>query len=279
MPVITRGQAVAECDALVDRAVAARLARDRDAEVEALRACLAHPCAPHELFVPELWEQLADAYRTQRRFDEAIEAWEQAIVAGYRSVPHPRANVADILLAAGRRAEADALFEALRQECAGDIWLYNAAGWAYSDAGDDEEALRWLEAGIELALATGDTENLLGQLVELRERSLESLGRDVDDDLARRAGVHERQPGRHRPLTEDFGGVEPELGRCDHCGWDPDEERATRMPITEAEAFAAALRSTGPRPSRPPPAAREKIGRNEPCPCGSGSKYKHCHGR
>ena len=23
----------------------------------------------------------------------------------------------------------------------------------------------------------------------------------------------------------------------------------------------------------------EKIGRNEPCPCGSGKKYKHCHGQ
>jgi preprotein translocase subunit SecA len=21
-----------------------------------------------------------------------------------------------------------------------------------------------------------------------------------------------------------------------------------------------------------------KVGRNEPCPCGSGRKYKHCHG-
>jgi preprotein translocase subunit SecA len=33
----------------------------------------------------------------------------------------------------------------------------------------------------------------------------------------------------------------------------------------------------------PPPAApfvreERKIGRNEPCPCGSGKKYKHCHG-
>ena len=24
---------------------------------------------------------------------------------------------------------------------------------------------------------------------------------------------------------------------------------------------------------------KRKIGRNEPCPCGSGKKYKHCHGR
>jgi preprotein translocase subunit SecA len=22
-----------------------------------------------------------------------------------------------------------------------------------------------------------------------------------------------------------------------------------------------------------------RVGRNEPCPCGSGKKYKHCHGR
>jgi preprotein translocase subunit SecA len=23
----------------------------------------------------------------------------------------------------------------------------------------------------------------------------------------------------------------------------------------------------------------EKVGRNDPCPCGSGKKYKQCHGR
>ncbi len=28
-----------------------------------------------------------------------------------------------------------------------------------------------------------------------------------------------------------------------------------------------------------PPAARVKVGRNERCPCGSGLKYKRCHGR
>ena len=31
-----------------------------------------------------------------------------------------------------------------------------------------------------------------------------------------------------------------------------------------------------------PPSSRhreEKVGRNDPCPCGSGKKYKHCHGR
>ena len=27
------------------------------------------------------------------------------------------------------------------------------------------------------------------------------------------------------------------------------------------------------------PQALPKIGRNDPCPCGSGKKYKHCHGQ
>ncbi|MCY4388114.1 MAG: SEC-C metal-binding domain-containing protein [Desulfurellaceae bacterium] len=47
--------------------------------------------------------------------------------------------------------------------------------------------------------------------------------------------------------------------------------------------------ATQPTPGRPggqPPAARPvqairdtpKVGRNEPCPCGSGKKYKKCHG-
>ncbi|MGN1105021.1 MAG: SEC-C metal-binding domain-containing protein [Huintestinicola sp.] len=27
-----------------------------------------------------------------------------------------------------------------------------------------------------------------------------------------------------------------------------------------------------------PPAKKKKIGRNEPCPCGSGKKYKKCCG-
>ena len=32
-------------------------------------------------------------------------------------------------------------------------------------------------------------------------------------------------------------------------------------------------------PDRPMPAVSHKVGRNEPCPCGSGKKYKQCHGR
>jgi preprotein translocase subunit SecA len=48
----------------------------------------------------------------------------------------------------------------------------------------------------------------------------------------------------------------------------------------EAGGVAAA---TAPPPQQPAaqPFTRssEKVGRNDPCPCGSGKKYKHCHGR
>jgi preprotein translocase subunit SecA len=37
-------------------------------------------------------------------------------------------------------------------------------------------------------------------------------------------------------------------------------------------------RSAGPRLAAPP-APWARTPRNAPCPCGSGKKYKHCHGR
>lgn len=33
-----------------------------------------------------------------------------------------------------------------------------------------------------------------------------------------------------------------------------------------------------PEPKREPIVGGQQPGRNEPCPCGSGLKYKHCHG-
>jgi len=34
----------------------------------------------------------------------------------------------------------------------------------------------------------------------------------------------------------------------------------------------------GQQPKIRPIHVAEKVGRNDPCPCGSGKKYKHCHG-
>jgi len=44
------------------------------------------------------------------------------------------------------------------------------------------------------------------------------------------------------------------------------------------EALASAAEETS---AAPLPFERQyaKVGRNDPCPCGSGKKYKHCHGK
>ena len=46
----------------------------------------------------------------------------------------------------------------------------------------------------------------------------------------------------------------------------------------EIEAFDAAMTGRRPGEKQGTIIATEKVGRNEPCPCGSGKKYKKCHG-
>jgi preprotein translocase subunit SecA len=56
---------------------------------------------------------------------------------------------------------------------------------------------------------------------------------------------------------------------------------AAEMPLAPPAARPA-FASSGPAPATPAaPFVRgdRKVGRNEPCPCGSGKKFKHCHGR
>ncbi len=43
--------------------------------------------------------------------------------------------------------------------------------------------------------------------------------------------------------------------------------------------YDEALGSPEDKPAQPIQRHTEKIGRNDPCPCGSGKKYKHCHGK
>ncbi|MEW6119299.1 MAG: preprotein translocase subunit SecA [Pseudomonadota bacterium] len=47
----------------------------------------------------------------------------------------------------------------------------------------------------------------------------------------------------------------------------------------EAQDFAAAEAAELAAGTAPAADAYPKVGRNDPCPCGSGKKYKHCHGR
>jgi preprotein translocase subunit SecA len=51
-------------------------------------------------------------------------------------------------------------------------------------------------------------------------------------------------------------------------------------PPVEAEGGAVPARQSQGAPPKPPPIhVGERTGRNDPCPCGSGKKYKQCHGK
>ena len=56
-------------------------------------------------------------------------------------------------------------------------------------------------------------------------------------------------------------------------------EQLARAQATHDETTAVADSSDQEMSDRPMPAVSHKVGRNEPCPCGSGKKYKQCHGR
>jgi len=62
----------------------------------------------------------------------------------------------------------------------------------------------------------------------------------------------------------------------------PDAPGVRALPGIGAAAPAGAPRGPPPLPVQEPVSTfvrvERKIGRNEPCPCGSGKKYKHCHG-
>jgi len=63
-----------------------------------------------------------------------------------------------------------------------------------------------------------------------------------------------------------------------------EEQRRSRAEMNFKHAEAGAMgESAGEEPAqeeqRPFTRTGRKVGRNEPCPCGSGKKYKHCHGK
>jgi preprotein translocase subunit SecA len=91
--------------------------------------------------------------------------------------------------------------------------------------------------------------DLITVLARVRVRSEDEMQRLEEEERQRQAAIANRMQFQH-----------PSSG-----GYSADEEAA--------EVEAARQGAAG--------AVREapKVGRNEPCPCGSGKKYKHCHGQ
>ena len=106
--------------------------------------------------------------------------------------------------------------------------------------------------------------------------------------------------GAQRPAAGSGKRRRPELSRaCVRPGRGAGKAPASLLPrprcLTRRRRRASSAASKcrcRTRPPRPAPAEPEiqlpkvtvrretpKVGRNDPCPCGSGKKYKHCHGK
>ena len=59
----------------------------------------------------------------------------------------------------------------------------------------------------------------------------------------------------------------------------PPPNRSMRRQAPQLNARHDDLTTNGEQKSNSPVKAEKKIGRNDPCPCGSGKKYKNCHGK
>ena len=97
-------------------------------------------------------------------------------------------------------------------------------------------------------------------LMQIEVRTQEEVDREEEE---RRARLMRALQAQHAEAS-GFAGAEPADALFD------DDSGAVAQP------GALPLESDGPH--SPFVRGERKVGRNEPCPCGSGKKYKHCHG-
>lgn len=224
MPKISFNESCRQIRAITDRVHEREKAKDWDGALGGLQELLDHPCAHHQVAAYEVWDDIHELHKRAGDYDAAIGAKREAVRAGYRSEPHPDADIAECHLLAGRRAEADALFADLRARTPDDVWLYNSAGFSYALVSDHAESARWFREGIDVAFRTGDPDQVVVQLVEGLEDAWAALGETPEPGLNDRVEAFVdawRRPSvRARHRWDDLPPLEER--RCEHCGYDPD---------------------------------------------------------
>jgi preprotein translocase subunit SecA len=125
-----------------------------------------------------------------------------------------------------------------------------------------------------------------GTLPRLTAQNLADADRVVTEQLSTVAGladkpIHERvapalaetQPHIYAKLAELIAEDVKEAAMT------PDTASTIIKPTEVViEAFDAAMSGRRPGERQGTVVSADKVGRNEPCPCGSGKKYKKCHG-
>jgi preprotein translocase subunit SecA len=104
-----------------------------------------------------------------------------------------------------------------------------------------------------LNMMANTSSNVLAKLFEVRVQRSDDIAAMEAEAEARHHHELEAAVARH-PGEEDEPTVDPQ------------------------SALARMREAAQSGPPRPPAGAAPKIGRNDPCPCGSGKKFKKCHG-
>jgi preprotein translocase subunit SecA len=92
-----------------------------------------------------------------------------------------------------------------------------------------------------------------------------------------RAGIGLRAMGQRDPLTEYQREAFDTFGDLVDSVKSESVRYVYKAQVTRPES-APPARIEPDRQQSSRPVSSEKVGRNAPCPCGSGKKYKHCHG-
>ncbi len=100
------------------------------------------------------------------------------------------------------------------------------------------------------------------------------------DRLAARAGKISRAIAKNARDPRRWGMAKSLAMKALEAGVDLTDERQVNAFFAAYSAHMGwALPAAEPSEPARPAQSKPKVGRNEPCPCGSGKKYKHCCGR
>lgn len=244
-----------------------------------------------------------DARRVVLQYDDVINLQREKIYGDRRQILGAE-KIRDVVMPMIRSV----VERAVDKHCPGDDvpedWdLEGLAGYAHANflpedrvnkddlwGKEKEEIVELLMARIEQLY--GEREEMIGEET-MREfekvvvlRAVDSKWMDHIDAMDQlRQGIHLRAYGGNDPLREyQFEGHNMFLSMIERIEEEVTlyimkaqvESNVKREAVAEGQAVDTKAEAGPKRPARSP---EQRVGRNDPCPCGSGKKYKMCHGR
>lgn len=166
---------------------------------------------------------------------------------------------------------------------------------AYNSQG--KELIREVEKGVMLAMIDNEWKEHLREMDDLRQSVQNARYEQKDPLLIYKFESFELFKAMISRINEDMASFlikaslpqntgQSQVRTTDSSRKGNDDLSKAKESKTEAQALGSASGGGQGQPAQPqrpkvtqPIRTEKKVGRNEPCPCGSGKKYKQCHGK